>query len=158
MSDTTPQELKDRFWKEMAGRAFAFTGLHSTPNEDVPMTLQKDGDNEDALWIFTTKSASIAPGGPAHARYISKGQDFFARIDGTLVEERDEALIDRLWSPQIASWYDGGRNDPDLHVLRFELASAELWSGEMGPLEFAKMMLGMNVKKDKQGDHATVAV
>lgn len=158
MADKTPDELRTRFWTEMANRAFAFTGLRSAPDQDVPMTLQKDGDSEDALWIFATKDASIAPGGPAHARYISKGQDFFARIDGTLVEERDEAVIDRLWSPQIASWYEGGRDDPNLHVLRFELSSAELWSGEMGPLTFAKMMLGMNVAKDKQGDHATVAV
>lgn len=158
MAHVDPEELKDRFWKEMQGRAFAFTGLHSAPGDDVPMTLQNDGDNRDALWIFATKQATIAAGGPAHARYVSKGQDFFARIDGTLTEEHDTVLIDRLWSPQIASWYEGGRNDPNMQVMRFDLSSAELWSGEMGPLTFIKMMLGMNVIKDKQGDHATVAV
>lgn len=158
MSHTTPDELKTRFWKEMTGRAFAFTGLHSAPGEDAPMTLQNDGDNRRALWIFTTDHASIAAGGPAHARYVSKGQDFFARIDGTLSEERDKALIDRLWSPHIAAWYEGGRDDPAMQVLRFDLASVEIWSGEMGPLTFVKMMLGMNVHEDMHGEHATVAV
>lgn len=156
MKSYTDAELRDRLWEELQGTAFAFVGRAADASGDVPMTLHTDGDRRDAVWIFTKQSNDIADGGTAMARMMSKGQDFFARLDGLLVEEADDELIDRLWSPRIAAWYERGRDDPELSVMRFEIGAAEIWIGEMSPLSIAKMLLGRNVDKDMEGKHATV--
>lgn len=156
MTQFSPEDLEARLWHELAGSTFAFVGLFNDPHGDVPMTLFSQADPRKGLWIFTKKDNSIAQGGTAMARIIAKDQDFFARLDGTLVPEKDRALIDALWSPGIAAWYPGGRHDPDLIVMRFDLGAAELWSGKMSPLAVAKMLLGQSVVHSAQQDHVLV--
>lgn len=99
MKQHSPEELEARLWKELEGSTYAFVGLFNDPHGDVPMTLVTDGNARNGIWIFTKRDNSIAPGGTAMARIISKGQDFFARLDGSLIQEHDDAVIDRLWSP-----------------------------------------------------------
>ena len=42
----------------------------------------------------------------------------------------------------VESWFPGGKNDPNLLILRMELGDASIWSGELGVLATAKMALG----------------
>ena len=44
----------------------------------------------------------------------------------------DKAVIERLWSPFVASWYKDGKNDPDLQLLRFDTTSADVWEATPG--------------------------
>ena len=41
-------------------------------------------------------------------------------------------MIERLWNPSIASWYKGGKDDPDLQLLRFDTESADVWEATPG--------------------------
>ncbi len=157
MKTYSDAELRDLLWDELKGRTFAFVGRVADTSGDVPMTLHTDPSSHSAVWIFTKRENDISAGGTAMARIISRKQDLFARLDGMLAEEGDAALIDRLWSPQIGAWYEGGRNDPQLCVMRFEIGAAEIWVGEMSPLTVAKMLLGRNVERDAEGKHATVS-
>lgn len=156
MKTYSDAELRDMLWDELKGRTFAFVGLVTDASGDVPMTLYDVPESRNTVWIFTKKSNDIADGGTAMARIISRKQDFFARLDGRLDAETDNDLIDRLWSPQIAAWYERGRDDPDLCVMRFEIGAAEIWVGEMSPLSVAKMLLGRDMEADMEGKHATV--
>ena len=52
------------------------------------------------------------------------------RIHGRLVVDNDPAIIDRLWNPMIAAWYEGGKPDPNLALLRFDAEKAEIWLKE----------------------------
>ena len=157
MKTYSEDELRDMLWDELKGRSFAFVGRVDDASGDVPMTLHADEDSRNAVWIFTKQSNDISVGGTAMARIMSRKQDFFARLDGLLVEEHDERIIDHFWSPQIAAWYEGGRDDPELCVMRLEIGAAEIWVGEMSPLSVARMLLGRNVERDMQGKHATVS-
>jgi general stress protein 26 len=156
MHNPSTTELEDRLWRELSPSAFVFLGMDDASDEDVPMTLHCDGDRRGSVWVFTTKGSSINREGAATARFISKGQDFFARISGAVRSEHDRAVIDKLWSPRIAAWYKGGREDPALAVVRFDTSEAEIWLGDMTPLTLIKMMVGANVHDDVQGHHATV--
>ena len=156
MKSYSDAELRDLLWDELKGHTFAFVGRVSDASGDVPMTLYAVPESRRSVWIFTKQTNDIADGGTAMARIISRKQDLFARLDGLLVEETDDDLIDRLWSPQIAAWYDRGRDDPELCVMRFEIGAAEIWIGEMSPVSVAKMLLGRNVEADMEGKHATV--
>lgn len=158
MTDKKHSEIEARFWQELQGSTVAFVGLLSDAEGDVPMTLIADDDAGENLWIFTTNDNSIAAGGPARARIMSKGQDVFIRLDGALAPERDENQIDQLWSPRIAAWYAKGRNDPDLLAMRFSIDAAEVWLAEQPPqsptLSKVNMLLGKSKVAAAEEKHA----
>ncbi len=156
MTESTSADLANKLWKELAPSAFAFVGLAKNKEGDVPMTMHVDGENRRSLWIFTTTHSDLNDEGAAVARYICKHQDLFARISGTIAIERNKAVIDRLWSRQIAAWYDGGRDDPGLAVLRLDIDQTEIWSADMSPLTMIKMLVGASIRDDVQGQHATL--
>ncbi len=156
MTESVSADLEKRLWSELAPSAFAFVGLVDDDEGDVPMTMHLDGNDRRSLWIFTTPHSRLNDEGPTVARYICKHQNLFARIKGTIRAEHDEAVIDRLWSRQIAAWYDGGRDDPDLTVLRLDIDQTEIWNADMSALSKIKMLVGANVRDDVQGNHATI--
>lgn len=157
MSKMTHEELSDRMWTALAPSAFAFVGLTSEPQGDVPMTVHVDHDNRKSLWIFTVQQSRLVASGPATARFISSHIDLFSRLNGTIAIETDKNVIDRLWNRQIAAWYDGGRDDPDLAVVRFDVDQAEIWTSDMSPLTAIKLLVGAKVQDEFESNHATVA-
>src|SRR3546814_2458007 len=92
------------------------------------MNAQLDKDAHGAFWFFTASDNRLAAGGPAMAQFAAKGHELFACISGTLVSESDRTVLDKLWSNSIAAWYEGGKDDPKLVLLRFDLDDAEIWT------------------------------
>ena len=72
--------------------------------------------------------------------------------------EIDPAVIDRYWSKQVEAWYEGGRNDPNLLMLRFDLGTAEIWLADLSLTGVFKMMFGGDVSKEMKSKHAEVAL
>ena len=50
----------------------------------------------------------------------------FACIACHLVKETDEEVISRYCSKLVEAWYAGGREEPKLEMMRFELDTAEI--------------------------------
>ena len=75
---------------------------------------------------------------------------------GRLAPDNDRATIDRLWSPFAAAWYEEGKDDPKLQLLRFEPAEAQIWLNENSAFAGVKMLLGIDPKKDYQDKVAEV--
>lgn len=91
-----------------------------------PLTAQLDKDQVDTLWFFIGKDNRLASGGAAMAQFVSKGHDFFACLSGAVRLDNDPAMINKLWSRQVEAWFCGGKTDPNLALLRFDNADAEL--------------------------------
>jgi general stress protein 26 len=134
-----------------ARRQLAATGAQLA----APMTAQLDRDAHHAIWFFTTRDSQFARGGAAAATFASRGHDVFARFAGTLAEETDPRLLDQHWSSFVESWFPGGQSDPALLFLRMDLGEATIWTGKLGLLDSAKMMLGLNVSSAIEGRKAT---
>ena len=152
-SDGNAHDLKDKFWHEMGGSSFVMLQLEGDPAGAAPMTASLDKHAAHAIWFFASRDSHWARQGPATATYASKGHDLFARFVGTLTEEVDKARLDKQWSNFIEAWFPGGKTDPNLLFLRMDLGDAEIWSGELGALATAKMMLGMDVRDAVVGKH-----
>ena len=151
-------ELKDKFWHEMSGSSFVMLQLDAEPGSAAPMTASLDKHADSAIWFFAGRDSRWAQQGAATASYASKGHDLFARFTGTLTEETDKARLDKQWSNFVEAWFPGGKTDPNLLFLRMDLGDAEIWSGELGALATAKMMLGMDVRNETAGKHAETAL
>lgn len=102
MSDA--DELKKALWKKIEDGPFVMIGLEGGGHSE-PLKVQLDKDQVDTLLFFIRRDNRLAPGGPAMAQFVSKGQDFFACLSGTVSIDEDQALIDRRrypTCPQVA--------------------------------------------------------
>lgn len=151
-------DIKKIFWKALADSPYVMVGMTGERDHHIPMNAQLDKDADSAFWFFTATDNRLAGGGPAMAQFASKGHDLFACISGTLRDETDRAVLDRLWNNGIAAWYEGGKNDPKLVLLRFDLDDAEIWTADPGIKGMFKLATGMTMKEGDLGKHAEVAL
>jgi general stress protein 26 len=154
MADTN--DIKRTLWKKMAASPFVMVGLADGSAHSEPLTAQLDEDQVDTLFFFTGKDNRLAAGGKVMAQFVSKGHDFFACLSGTIARDNDFALIDKLWSKQVEAWFPGGKNDPNLALLRLDIASAELWEADMSLTGKVKMLFGARINPSEEGSHARV--
>jgi general stress protein 26 len=155
---TSDTDIKKRFWHELEQSPFLMVGLDGKHGHSLPMTAQLDKNADHAFWFYTTKDNRLAPGGPAMAQFAGQDHALFACIAGTLVAETDPTVVDRYWSNQVEAWYPGGRSDPNLLMLRFDLGDAEIWLADMSLKGVFRMLIGKPVEEDMKGKHAEVVL
>lgn len=156
MSDAT--DIQERFWAELSSSPFLMVKLDAGHDHALPMTAQLDPQANHCFWFYTSKDNRLAPGGPAMAQYAAKDHNLFACVGGTLSPETDPAIIDRYWSNEVAAWYPGGRDDPNLLMLRFDLGTAEIWRSDMSLTGVFKMLFGGDVRDEMRGKHVEVSL
>lgn len=155
----TPQELEEKFWKALESDRTMMLGLDGVEDGHTrPMTgLCEDG--QGPIWFFTSVDNGIVKQlngtGRAIATFTSKGHDVFATVHGSLARDDDRAVIDRLWNPYVAAWYEG-KDDPKLALLRLDTEQAEIWLDGSSMIAGIKMMLGIDPKQDYKDKVATV--
>lgn len=149
-----PKELKHKFWHAFEDSPYVMLQLDGDPDSAAPMTASLDKHADHAIWFFTSRSNRFAAKGAATATFASKGHDVFARFHGVLSEETSRERLDKQWSNFIEAWFPGGKDDPDLLMLRMDLGDAAIWAGELGMIGTAKMALGMDVRNEVKGQHA----
>jgi general stress protein 26 len=148
---TTPQDLERKLWKALESDRTLMLGVDGVEDgHSRPMTANIE-DGHGPIWFFTGMPNALvdnlAEGRRAIAAFASKDHELFASIAGNLVVDNDRAVIDRLWNPFIAAWFEG-KDDPKLVLLRFDAEHAEVWLNESNFLAGVKMMLGIDPKKD----------
>lgn len=156
----TPHELEAKLWKALEDDRTLMLGLSGVDDSHAqPMTALVEHERSP-LWVFTANDTHLARqlGAPqtAFATFAAKGHDLFATLHGTLRIDNDRAAIERLWNPYVAAWFEGGKNDPKLALLRFDASEAEVWLNENSLLAGVKLLLGIDPKKDYQGKVANV--
>ncbi len=151
-----PAELKEKFWSAMTQSSLVMLQLDGDQDSAAPMTAQLDKDANSAIWFFTGRQSRFAVLGPATVTYQSKGHDVFCRFSGVLSEEANRARLDKQWSNFVKAWFPGGKDDPDLLMMRMDLGDASIWAGELGMFNTARMMLGMDVTDKIKGGYAEV--
>ncbi len=149
----TPQEVAARFLEKLKSSPFVMIGLMDG-NHSEPMNVKTDDDQSNALFIFSAPGNRIAEGGEAMAQFISKGHDFFACLAGTVSEETDRAMFDKLWDNRVEAWFPNGKADARLN--RFDIRSAELWETDVSLSGRLKMLLGGTIKPQESSSHAVV--
>jgi general stress protein 26 len=161
---TSDAEITATFWKHLRSDRFVMLGLEaSAPTTLRPMTAQIDGEaDQGPIWFFTATNSAIAGGlsdqDLAIFTFAAKGHDLFATVHGHLTRTTDRATIDRLWNPWVAAWYEGGKDDPNLALLRFDPTTAEIWRSGSGLLAGLKLLFGSDPKPDFKDHVAKVSL
>jgi general stress protein 26 len=125
------------------------------------MTAQLDGERSP-IWFFTAKDNALVrklgEGNRAIATFASQGHDIFATVHGRLGLDTNPATIDRLWNRNVAAWFNGGKNDPKLALLRFDADRAEIWVDASSLVAGIKIPLGADPKEEYRDKVAEVTL
>ncbi|HEX8402886.1 MAG TPA: pyridoxamine 5'-phosphate oxidase family protein [Allosphingosinicella sp.] len=158
----TDAEIEAKFWKALRSDMTVMLGLVDAEEGHArPMTGQMgDRDGRGPVWFFTTTDSDLVQAmgtnSPAAMQFASKGHELFASVEGTLTPDNDQATIDHLWNPHVAAWYEGGKDDPKLQLIRFDATAAQIWLNESSVFAGIKTMLGIDPKQDHKDKVANV--
>lgn len=155
-------ELEALFWKELKASPFVMLGLDGARDGHTqPMTAQLE-DETNVLWFFATKqnglTTALTQSHRAIATFTGKGHDLFASIHGTLTEDTSAAMIDKLWNSHVAAWYEGGKTDPKIALLRLDPEKATIWKGGSTIGAAITRLLGRDPKNEYKDNMATVTL
>jgi general stress protein 26 len=148
-----PAELEKKFWKALESDMTMMLGVVGGEDGHTrPMTAQLDGEERGPIWFFTATDNALvqrlATGeSRAIATFVSKGHDLFATVHGTLRVDTNRAVVERLWNRFVAAWYEGGKDDPKLALLRLDPDEGEVWLNGSSLVAGVKMLAGVDPKK-----------
>lgn len=145
-----PRELEEKFWSAVKSDRTMMLGLQGVADSHTrPMTAQLDGER-GPIWFFASRDNAMVQKlerpQRAFATFASKGHDLFAEVHGNLSIDRDRWRLDRLWNRFVAAWFEGGKDDPKLVLLRFDAEHAEVWIDASSLLAGIKMLFGVDPK------------
>jgi general stress protein 26 len=113
-----------------------------------PMGTQQvefDGD----LWFFTYDDApkvdEIARERQVNVAYSRPDKQSYVSVSGRAKLVRDRKKIDELWNPFYKIWFQNGKDDPRIALLKVEVTQAEYWDFSSNKIvqlvDFAKALL-----------------
>jgi len=110
--------------------------------------VEFDGD----LWFATEadseKVAEIKANPRVNVAYASSGGNTYVSVSGRASIVADKAKIAELWSPAMNLFFPGGKDDPNLRLIRVRAESAEYWDGPGTALGKALYLLVASVSDD----------
>lgn len=146
-----------QFWSRLDDINSGMLGV-TQDSRLVPMSHYTDR-KVGVLWFITAKDTDLArsvASGPQDAMHVVSdgGQGLYSRIHGTLSLSDNRAKLDELWNAVASSWFEDGKQDPDVQLLRLDLTEAEVWATG-GSMAFLYQIAKSKITGDKpdMGDH-----
>ncbi|WP_289152661.1 pyridoxamine 5'-phosphate oxidase family protein [uncultured Salipiger sp.] len=152
------KDLKSEFWSQLKD---VRAGLLAADGErPVPMSPQGDAD-ENAIWFITARGTAAEraakSGGEASFHIADSRAHLYANVFGTLTLVNDPKKLDELWNAFAAAWFEDGRDDSAVQLVKFTPHEAEVWAGD-GGASFLYQIAKANLTGDTPdvGDHGRV--
>ena len=102
-----------------------------------PMSTQ-DTEFNGELWFFTNirdhKIEEIEKDNRVNLSYSKPDDSIYVSVSGTVEVIQDRAKIDELWSPVYKAWFNEGKGDPEIALLKVTVERAEYWDYSAGML------------------------
>ena len=152
------QELYSELFAAIKDENQVMVGLRKNAEHSEPMSAFVDLDDDNKLWFYMAQDNRVAAGGRTTVQYVSKEHTLFASMIGQLVEETDTVIIDKFWSNAVAAWFEGGKDDPKLKMMRFDIDSAEIWTKDPTFTGALKLASGAKVDPEDVGQHTKVDI
>lgn len=112
--------------------------LHS-----CPMTTSETSLGAKEIWFIGDKTseavANIKNSKQVNLSYVSQQDKDYVSINGVaeLVEDKDK--LDELWSPVYNAFYEHGKEDPDVQLIKIVPNGVEYWISGNSVLNAVKM-------------------
>lgn len=121
--------LTETFWNNMSKIHVVLLGAGGgTPVPMAPMAREDD----TAIWFITAadhdtfKAAKAGEGADIYLCDSAGGM--YGTIKGRLSVSDDTDKLDELWSPMAAAWFENGREDDSVRLMKYTPIEAEIWA------------------------------
>ena len=137
--DLEREEAKKKL-KEMAeGIDFCMfcTKLGHFPFDSVPMST-REVDKDGNIWFMSKmhsdKNHAILEDNRVMLLYALPGKAHFLTVCGRAKILKDEEKTEELWNNFAKAWFEEGKKDPELTLLKVEPESAHYWDTKHGKM------------------------
>ena len=122
--------------------------LHSRP-----MSANGEIDPDGDLWFFTGvashKVSEIAKSPKVNVSFADPKKQKYISITGLADVVRDRKKIEELWKPEFKMWFPGGKDDPEIALLRINLEKAEYWDSPSSTVAYALSFVSSLITGDQ---------
>ena len=135
------------------------TELDQQPFSTRPMAV-REVDDEGNLWFISSasshKNEEIKEDENVQLIFAKPASTEFMSVYGKASIFRDQEKIKDLWTPIANAWFEEGKNDPDVTVLKVAPSEAYYWDTQNGKaLTLLKIataaVTGKNMDTGEQG-------
>lgn len=102
-----------------------------------PMSTQQV-DEDGTLWFLSRKDSSkndqIDENHAVHLMYMDTGKQHYLSLSGHASVVIDKAKTEELWNPIAKAWFEKGKDDPDISLLRVTPEEGHYWDTKNGKL------------------------
>ncbi len=102
-------------------------------------------DRQGDLWFFTHASSGKVEDIERHPQvnlcYASPENNLYVSVVGNARVLRDREKIAELWHPRARTFFPGGKDDPDLALIKVTVESAEYWRQAGGLMHQALQLM-----------------
>ena len=128
------------------------TALTHLPLSARPMSTQ-DVDEDGNIWFFSGKTSDknthIEIDNRVQLFYANKGASEYLSIYGEAEILHDRTKIEELWGPLLKTWFNGGKDDPELTLIKVKPLDAYYWDTKSNSVvALLKMVVGAVTGKE----------
>ena len=95
-------------------------------------------DPDGAMWFFTynnsNKVAEIRQHERVSVSFSDPDAELYVSTTGTAEVVNDQAKINELWSDFLKTWFPGGKDDPNVGLLKVSIHAGEFWDRPGGKM------------------------
>jgi general stress protein 26 len=136
------------------------TKLNHFPIESRPMST-REVDEEGNIWFFSRldshKNADILEDNRVELHYASPKDSHFLSVSGRAKILKDREKSDELWTVFAKTWFQEGKDDPELSLIKITPEYAHYWDTKHGRMVSllkiaASVVTGKTMDDGIQGD------
>lgn len=139
----TDAEARKHLWHLIGDMRFGMLTSHNADGSLAarPLTTQNTGEHGGGrvLEFFVSARAHLVAEISKDPRvsvvYADPGEDCYVSISGQGQVLQDLQRQRELWSTAAQAWFAGGADDPELRLLRVNIAAAEYWDVDSNKME-----------------------
>lgn len=156
---TTPTELNQADVVALlrdSGYIMLTTALNDGKLLAHPMVPQQVTDDAD-VWFFLGLQGDQAKAllqNPEVNITVAEAGNWLS-VAGRVEFIDDQDKMDELWNDETAAWFDGGRNDPNLGLIKVTGDSAQHWGLKGGKVSALAQMVKAKISGDRTGGGST---
>lgn len=113
------------------------TELTQLPINTRPMAL-REVDEFGNLWFLSSRSSNknfeIQKDDRVQLFFSKNTDNHFLSVYGTASVFKDRSKIDEIWTPIAKAWFEQGKEDPDVTVIKVAPQEAYYWDTKDGKI------------------------
>lgn len=130
------KKLKEMVDDIDVGILCSFTANTEYPHA-VPMSRQEVDENGNIWFLFSSESEThqhIDKNNKVSLLYSNVSNYNFLSINGVAEISQDQNRIDKYWNKMVAGWFEKGREDPHIRLLKVIPSEAHYWDNKSNKL------------------------